>query len=678
MNNPLYHPPAAPDFAALKPEHAAVIGTILEENRAAVDALVAKGDYTWAGLMHPLAVMDNRLSKALSPVVHLHHVTSTDEWRAAYESLLPLLSAYSTDMGQHQGLYEAVKALKESAEYGALSAAQQKTVDDALQGFERSGVGLPDADKETFKNNSLRLAELSMQYANHVLDATNAWHLLLADDSRLSGVPDSAKAIMADLARQNGQQGYRLTLDAPVVMPILTYADDRALREQVYRAYNARASELADEGKYDNAALISEILKLRHEQARLLGFADFAAYSVDAKMAKESRAVLDFLEDLVQKGKAAGEADMAELRDFAARELGLAGLAPWDMAYASEKLRIAKYALSQEDLRPYFPIGKVIDGLFRISERLFGITFRENSTLSRWHDDVRAWDVLDEAGQLKAQFYLDPYARAKKQGGAWMDGAATRMRDGDNMQLPVVYLVCNFAPPVGKEEACLTHNEVTTLFHEFGHGLHHMLTDIDIYAVSGLNGVEWDAVEQPSQFMENFCYDRDSLALITAHKDTGAPLPDALYDKLIAAKNFQSALALLRQLEFSLFDFRLHGADAQGKEALAVHCAIREHVAVTPAYADNRFPMQFTHIFAGGYAAGYYSYKWAEVLSADSFAAFEEEGIFNPATGKRFRDEILAVGGSRPSMDSFIAFRGRKPQADALLRHSGIAMTNDK
>ena len=446
----------------------------------------------------------------------------------------------------------------------------------------------------------------------------------------------------------------------------------------MYRAYNARASELADEGKYDNAALITEILKLRHEQARLLGFADFAAYSVDAKMAKESRAVLDFLEDLVQKGKAAGEADMAELRDFAARELGLAGLAPWDMAYASEKLRIAKYALSQEDLRPYFPIGKVIDGLFRISERLFGISFRENSTLSRWHDDVRAWDVLDEAGRLKAQFYLDPYARAKKQGGAWMDGAATRMRDGDNMQLPVVYLVCNFTPPVGKEEACLTHNEVTTLFHEFGHGLHHMLTDIDIYAVSGLNGVEWDAVEQPSQFMENFCYDRDSLALMTAHKDTGAPLPDALYDKLIAAKNFQSALALLRQLEFSLFDFRLHGADAQGKEALAVHRAIREHVAVTPAYADNRFPMQFTHIFAGGYAAGYYSYKWAEVLSADSFAAFEEEGIFNPATGKRFRDEILAVGGSRPSMDSFIAFRGRKPQADALLRHSGIAIENDK
>ena len=673
MTNPLYHPPAAPDFATLKPEHAAIIATILEENRAGVEALVARGDYTWQGLVHPLEVMENRLSKALSPVSHLHHVTSTDEWRAAYENLLPLLSAYGSDMGQHQGLYQAVKQLHDSAEFAQLNAAQQKTLTDALRGFERSGVALNDADKARFKANSLRLAELSMQYANHVLDSTNAWHLLLADDSRLTGVPESSKAVMADLAAQHDEQGYRLTLDAPVVIPILSYADDRELRASVYRAYNARASELADNGAYNNAAIIADILKLRHEQAQLLGFADYAAYSVDGKMAKEKHIVSDFLNDLVHKGKAGGEADMQQLRDFAARELGLDDLQPWDIGYASEKLRIAKYALSQEDLRPYFPIGKVMDGLFTISARLFAVTFRENSTLSVWHNDVRAYDVLDEQGELKAQFYLDPYARAKKQGGAWMDGAVTRMRDGDTLQLPVVYLVCNFTPAVGGAEACLTHDEVTTLFHEFGHGLHHMLSTIDIYSVSGLNGVEWDAVEQPSQFMENFCYDRESLTLMSAHKDSGEPLPDSLYEKLVAAKNFQSAMGLLRQLEFSLFDFELHSADAQGKDVLAVHRHIRDAVAVTPAYADNRFPMHFSHIFAGGYAAGYYSYKWAEVLSADSFAAFEEEGLFNPQTGARFRDEILAVGGSRPSMDSFIAFRGRKPQVDALLRHTGIA-----
>lgn len=672
-DNPLYHPPAAPDFAAIKPEHAQIIATILEENRAAVDALVAKGDHSWNGLMQPLEVMENRLAKAVSPVSHLHNVTSTDEWRAAYENLLPLLSAYGSDMGQHQGLYEAVKALRDSAEYANLSPAKRKTVDDALRNFERSGVALDADDKARFKANSLRLAELSMRYANHVLDATNAWHLLLEDEARLAGVPESGKALMADLARQNDQQGFRLTLDAPVVIPVLTYADDRALRETVYRAYNARASELADDGQYNNAPLIAEILALRDEQARLLGFADYAAYSVANKMAGDSSAVIDFLEDLVAKGKAGGEADMQALAEFARSELNLGELAPWDIGYASEKLRTARYALSQEDLRPYFPISKVINGLFAISERLFGVSFRENDTLSVWHEDVRAYDVLDEKGELKAQFYLDPYARAKKQGGAWMDGATSRLRTADGLQLPVAYLVCNFTPPVGGNEAYLTHSEVTTLFHEFGHGLHHMLTDIDVYSVSGINGVEWDAVEQPSQFMENFCYDREALTLMTAHKETGEPLPDDMYEKLIAAKNFQSAMGLLRQLEFSLFDFRLHTAAEKGKDALAVHRRIRDHVAVTPAYADNRFPMHFSHIFAGGYAAGYYSYKWAEVLSADSFAAFEEEGIFNPETGKRFRDEILAVGGSRPSMESFIAFRGRKPQVDALLRHIGIS-----
>ena len=670
--NPLYHPPAAPDFARIQPEHIDAIFAIIEENRAETERLATLTAPTWDTLMQPLERMANRLSKAVSPISHLHGVQSSDEWRAAYEKILPELAAYGTDLAQHNGLYQAVRALQAGDEYPRLSAAQQKVIDDSLESFERHGVALPDDAKAEFRANSQRLTELASRFSNNVLDATNAWQLPLADDARLSGLPEAIKPLLADLARQRGMDGYCLTLDAPVVIPVLTYADDRELRETVYRAYNARASELADDGQYDNAAIIEETMHLRARQAEILGYADYAALSVADKMAKQPQAVFTFLDDLVGKSKAAGEAEMAALRDYAARELSLADLAPWDVAYAAEKLRQAQYALSQEDLRPYFPISTVIDGLFAISQRLFGVHFRANHSLSTWHKDVLAYDVLNADGSLRAQFYLDPYARAKKRGGAWMDGAVSRFRDNGALQLPVAYLVCNFTPPVGDSEACLTHQEVTTLFHEFGHGLHHMLTDVDIYSISGINGVEWDAVEQPSQFMENYCYDREALAGMTRHKDSGVPLPDELYNKLIAAKNFQSAMAMLRQLEFALFDFRYHSGTAWRDKTLDVHAAVRAAVAVTPAYAANRFPMQFSHIFAGGYAAGYYSYKWAEVLSADSFAAFEEEGVFNAATGARFRDEILATGGSRPSMASFIAFRGREPRVDALLQQSGI------
>ena len=670
--NPLYHPPAAPDFARIQPEHIDAIFAIIEENRAETERLATLTAPTWETLMQPLERMANRLSKAVSPISHLHGVQSSDEWRAAYEKILPELAAYGTDLAQHNGLYQAVRALQAGDEYPRLSAAQQKVIDDSLESFERHGVALPDDAKAEFRANSQRLTELASRFSNNVLDATNAWQLPLADDARLSGLPDAIKPLLADLARQRDMDGYCLTLDAPVVIPVLTYADDRELRETVYRAYNARASELADDGQYDNAAIIEETMRLRARQAEILGYADYAALSVADKMAKQPQAVFTFLDDLVNKSKAAGEAEMAALRDYAARELSLADLAPWDVAYAAEKLRQAQYALSQEDLRPYFPISTVIDGLFAISQRLFGVHFRANHSLSTWHKDVLAYDVLNADGSLRAQFYLDPYARAKKRGGAWMDGAVSRFRDNGALQLPVAYLVCNFTPPVGDSEACLTHQEVTTLFHEFGHGLHHMLTDVDIYSISGINGVEWDAVEQPSQFMENYCYDREALAGMTRHKDSGAPLPDELYNKLIAAKNFQSAMAMLRQLEFALFDFRYHSGTAWRDKTLDVHAAVRAAVAVTPAYAANRFPMQFSHIFAGGYAAGYYSYKWAEVLSADSFAAFEEEGVFNAATGARFRDEILATGSSRPSMASFIAFRGREPRVDALLQQSGI------
>lgn len=670
--NPLYHPPAAPDFARIQPEHIDAIFAIIEENRAETERLATLTAPTWDTLMQPLERMANRLSKAVSPISHLHGVQSSDEWRAAYEKILPELAAYGTDLAQHNGLYQAVRALQVGDEYPRLSAAQQKVIDDSLESFERHGVALPEEVKAEFRANSQRLTELASRFSNNVLDATNAWQLPLADDARLSGLPDAIKPLLADLARQRDMDGYCLTLDAPVVIPVLTYADDRELRETVYRAYNARASELADDGQYDNAAIIEETMRLRARQAEILGYADYAALSVADKMAKQPQAVFTFLDDLVDKSKAAGEAEMAVLRDYAARELSLADLAPWDVAYAAEKLRQAQYALSQEDLRPYFPISTVIDGLFAISQRLFGVHFRANHSLSTWHKDVLAYDVLNADGSLRAQFYLDPYARAKKRGGAWMDGAVSRFRDNGALQLPVAYLVCNFTPPVGDSEACLTHQEVTTLFHEFGHGLHHMLTDVDIYSISGINGVEWDAVEQPSQFMENYCYDREALAGMTRHKDSGVPLPDELYNKLIAAKNFQSAMAMLRQLEFALFDFHYHSGTAWRDKTLDVHAAVRAAVAVTPAYAANRFPMQFSHIFAGGYAAGYYSYKWAEVLSADSFAAFEEEGVFNAATGARFRDEILATGGSRPSMASFIAFRGREPRVDALLQQSGI------
>lgn len=671
-DNPLYQPRAVPDFAHIQGRHVSAITAIIAENRAAVEKLVTEEGHDWDSLMLPLARMENRLAKAFSPIAHLHGVTSTQAWRKAYETALPLIEEYANDMGQHQGLYRAVRALRERASFARLSPARRKTITDALEDFKRSGVGLPAAARAEFKKNSLCLCVLSTRFSNHLLDATNAWSLLLEDDSRLGGVPDTVKTLMADLAKQNGQTGYRITLDAPVIGPLMSHADDRALRETLYTAYNARASELSDGGKYDNAPLVREILDLRNRQAELLGFSDYAACSVEKNMAKRKDTVFAFLEELVARSKPAGERDMAELRAFAARELRLEDLRPWDLGYAAEKRRQAKYALSQEDLRPYFPITKVIDGLFAVTGTLFGVSFRPNPALSTWHEDVRAYDLLDHAGKVRAHFYLDPYARRKKRGGAWMDTAASRFRDGDRVQLPVTYLVCNFTPPVGDDEAYLTHDEVITLFHEFGHGLHHMLTEVEEYAVSGLGGVEWDAVEQPSQLLENFCYDKACLARMTAHRESGASLPDALYDKLTAAKNDHAALAMLRQLEFALFDFRLHSAAERGHDALDVLKRVRDHVAVTPDYPKTRFPMQFAHIFAGGYAAGYYSYKWAEVLSADSFAAFLEEGVLNPETGARFRKEILAVGGSRPSMDSFVAFRGREPSVDALLEQNGI------
>lgn len=672
-NNPLYLGNVNVDYANLKPEDADVIAEIITENREAIEHLVHQDAPTWESLIQPLERMENRLALAVSPISHLHSVLSTDEWRGAYEKMLPILTDYGTDMAQHKPLYEAVKKLRDGTHFSALSATQKKIVTDMVADFERSGVGLDDAKKAEFKKNSQRLSELSTQFSNNVLDATNAWHLLLPDDTRLAGLPESSKALLQALAQQHEQQGYRITLDAPVVIPVLSYADDCDLRETVYRAYNARASELANNGQYDNQAIIAEIRELRQKQAEILGFEDYAQLATASnRMAKTPEAVFAFLQNLVDKSHQAGIAEINELQHFAKSELNLPTLAPWDVSYAVEKLRQKQYALSQEDLRPYFPLSKTLEGLFAITHKLFGVTFQENTTRPVWHKNVQAFDVLNTEGNVIAGFYLDPYAREKKRAGAWMDSAVGRFNDNGKLQLPVAYLVCNFTPPVGEDESYITHDEVTTLFHEFGHGLHHMLTQVDEYSASGINGVEWDAVEQPSQFMENFCFDRECLTLMTHHKESGEPLPDDLYHKLISAKNFNSAMVMLRQLEFSLFDMRVHTAQEANREVLDILQEVRQKVAVTPSYEHNRFPMQFSHIFAGGYSAGYYSYKWAEVLSADSFSAFEEEGVLNPETGARFRDNILAVGSSRPSMESFVAFRGREPKVDALLKHNGI------
>lgn len=670
--NPLYQPAALPDFAAIKPEHVNAISAIIAENRQAIRELIESGADDWETLIMPLARMSNRLSKAWSPIAHLHAVCNNEAWRKAYAQALEQLSDYESDLGQNEGLYQAYCRLSCKASFGDLSPARRKLVHDALRDFIHSGVGLPCDEKIQFKKNEMRLSELSTTFANHVLDATQAWFLHLPDATRLQGLPETALALLQSYAKERDVAGYVITLDAPAVLPVLMYAEDRALREEIYRAYNARASEIGFDGAgNDNTEIIKEILALRQEQAELLGFDNYAAYSVDDKMAQRVEVVEHFLEELLAHSKAQGEREMANLRQFAAEECALPELKAWDVSFVSEKLRQRDFSLSQEDLRPYFPVSQVIDGMFEIAKRLFNISFRPNLQMSRWHDDVLCFDVLDKNGERQASFYLDLYARTGKRGGAWMDDAVGRMRDGDSVQLPVAFLTCNFTPPVDGQEALLTHQEVTTIFHEFGHGLHHMLTRVEDLAIAGINGVEWDAVEQPSQFMENFCYTREGLDLISRHVQSGEKLPDELFDKLMAAKNFQSAMAMLRQLEFAIFDFTLH-QQTQPVDVLAFLRDVRARVAVVPVDAQNRFPMQFSHIFAGGYAAGYYSYKWAEVLSADSFSAFEEEGLFNPATGARFLNEILAVGASRSSLESFIAFRGRAPQQEALLRHSGI------
>ncbi|KKO58927.1 oligopeptidase A [Serratia sp. TSA_130.2] len=678
MTNPLLIPFSLPPFSAIRPEDIVpAVQSALADCRAAVERVVAQpGPFTWDNLCQPLAESDDRLSRIWSPIGHLNSVKNSPELRAAYEQALPLLSEYGTWVGQHEGLYQAYRSLKEGAAFETLSVPQRKAVDNALRDFELSGIGLSADKQQRYGEIVARLSELGSTYSNNVLDATMGWSKLITDEAELSGLPESALAQAQAMAQAKEQDGWLLTLDMPSYLPVLTYADNRALREEMYRAFATRASDQGpNAGKWDNSEVMAETLALRHELAQLLGFDTYADKSLATKMAESPEQVIGFLSDLAKRARPQAEQELAQLRAFAKQHYGVDELDAWDITYYGEKQKQHLFSISDEQLRPYFPEQRVVEGLFEVVKRIYGITAKERKDVDTWHPDVRFFDLFDADGELRGSFYLDLYARENKRGGAWMDDCVGSLRKADGtLQKPVAYLTCNFNRPLGDQPALFTHNEVTTLFHEFGHGLHHMLTQIDTAGVSGINGVPWDAVELPSQFMENWCWEPEALAFISGHYQSGEPLPKAMLDKLLAAKNYQAALFILRQLEFGLFDFRMHFeySPEKGAQILPTLAEVKKMVAVVPSPSWGRFPHAFSHIFAGGYAAGYYSYLWAEVLSADAYSRFEEEGIFNAETGKSFLDNILSRGGSEEPMALFKRFRGREPQLDAMLRHYGI------
>jgi len=678
MNNPLLENEALPAFSEILPEHIEpALDEVLKQAKLAVDNLLSKlKTPTWETLVVPMEELDARIHQVWSPVSHLNSVMNSEELRAAYNACLPKLSEFGTDLGQNEDLYEAYKAIAISDQYQLLDVAQKKVIDNSLRDFRLSGVELSQTKRDQFKTISQSLSELTAKFEENVMDSTQSWQKNITDESLLSGLPDSAKAMAAQVAQRANKKGWLFTLDFPSYLPLITYADNRALRKEAYTAFATRASDQGINGvQWDNTSVIAEILSLRHQLANLIGFDNHAERSIETKMAQSSQQVLDFLGDLATRSKPIAEKEFVELQSFAKENTELRGVEAWDMTYFSEKLRQQRYAISQEEIKSYFPEDKVVSGLFAVVNRLYGLNIVERHDIDIWHPSVRFFDIFDESGASRGQFYLDLYARSHKRGGAWMDECLSHRLTPNGFQIPVAYLTCNFSEPIGDKPALFSHNEVTTLFHEFGHGLHHMLTKIHYAGVSGINGVPWDAVELPSQFMENWCWEREALDLISGHFETGETLPSALFDKMIAARNFQSAMVMIRQLEFSLFDFRLHlefdpEQEGQAEKVLA---EVREEISVFIPPAFSRFGHSFSHIFAGGYAAGYYSYKWAEVLSADAFSKFEEKGIFDRKTGVEFLQAILEQGGSREPMDLFVEFRGRKPEIDALLRHSGIA-----
>nr|WP_283939467.1 oligopeptidase A [Pseudomonas sp. R3.Fl] len=673
--NPLLQSYDLPPFSAIRPEHVKpAIEQILADNRAGIARILAEqgANPSWDGLVLAMDELHARLGAAWSPVSHLNAVCNSAELREAYEGCLPMLSAYWTELGQNRELFKAYEALAANPAAANIDVAQKTILEHALRDFRLSGIDLPAEQQKRYAEIQARLSELGSRFSNQLLDATQAWTKHVTDEAALAGLTDSARAQMQQAAQAKGLDGWLISLEFPSYFAVMTYADDRALREEVYAAYCTRASDQGpNAGQNDNGPVMQEILDLRQELARLLGYANFSALSLATKMAESPEQVLHFLRDLAVRSKPYAQQDLDQLKAYAA-EQGCAQLQSWDSGYYGEKLREARYSVSQEALRAYFPVDKVLSGLFAIVQKLYGIQIRELHDFERWHPDVRLFEI-EENGQHVGRFYFDLYARANKRGGAWMDGARDRRRDAaGQLVAPVAYLVCNFTPAVNGKPALLTHDEVTTLFHEFGHGLHHLLTRVEHAGASGINGVAWDAVELPSQFMENWCWEPEGLALISGHYESGAPLPQDILEKMLAAKNFQSGLMMVRQLEFSLFDFELHTSHGDGRSVLDVLNGVRDEVAVMRPPAYNRFANSFAHIFAGGYAAGYYSYKWAEVLSADAFSRFEEEGVFNPQTGAAFREAILAKGGSQEPMALFVAFRGREPSIDALLRHSGL------
>ena len=681
-------------YSEVKPEQIRpAIEFLLRHAQAAVDvATDPKTPSSWDKLAEPLEDATEALGRSWGVISHLNSVADTPELRAAYGEMLPEVTSFFSSLGQNLALYKKFKELKNSPDFAKLNRAQQKVIENSLRDFRLGGAELSDADKPRFSVIQDEQAVLGKAFSDHVLDATDGFVYSITDETDLAGLPEDVIAAAADTAQQKGLQGWAFTLHFPSYYPVMQYSENRGLRRLMYQAYVTRSSELGPQygqGKldWDNTHNMLDQLRLRDEEAHMLGFVNYAALSLAPKMAKSVDEVDLFLTNFAIKSKPFAQKDYQELCEFAKAELGFTeGLEPWDIPFAAERLKQARYSFSENELKQYFPLPKVLDGLFRVIQTLFGVKI-ESADLPTWHADVQSFAVKDQAGKIRAHFYLDPYARPGKRGGAWMDDARGRreLANGE-IQTPVAYLVCNFAPPVTVDgilrEPTITHDDVITLFHESGHGLHHLLTQISALGVSGINGVEWDAVELPSQFMENFCWEWEVLEKMTSHAQTGKPMPRELFEKILAAKNFQNGLATLRQIVMSLTDWRLHSSfdakNSQGQAVLDVSRNIADEYNIIPQPEISRWINSFSHIFAGGYAAGYYSYKWAEVLSADVYAAFEEAAkltgsVLDPKTGERYREEILEVGGSRPAAESFKAFRGREPSIEALLRHGGMA-----
>lgn len=678
MNNPLLDTDRLPQFSLINPLHIEqAIDFLLRDNRQRIAALLKKTDlYTWDNTLQILEELDDRLNQAWSPASHLHSVADNEALRRTYNACLPKLSEYATELGQNEDLYKAYKYVANSNEYSQLSQAQRSIIDHALRDFRLSGIDLDNESKQNFKETQKNLSRLQTKFEENLLDATHSWKKHITDNSQLAGLPDSALALAAQTAQREKLDGWVFTLEFPSYMPVMQYADNIHLRKEMYEAYVTRASDQGPNAeKWDNSEIMREILKLRYQLARLLGFASYVHFSLAKKMAKTPEEVMNFLTDLAKRSKDVAKDELHELQLFARSEFGINELHAWDIAYYSEKLRQHKFNLSQEELRPYFLVPQVLKGLFAVIHQLYNLDIRVRDNIDVWHPDVQFFDIYDSANALCGCFYLDLYARPHKRGGAWMDECIVRKKTLSGIQTPVAYLTCNFTPQVGNDPSLLTHDEVITLFHEFGHGLHHLLTKVDYPSVAGINGVPWDAVELPSQFMENWCWEREALDLIGRHYQTGEIIDDDLFKRLIASKNFQTGMQMVRQLEFAIFDFRLHleSKDDHLLDIQELINEVRNQVAVIIPPVFNRFQHSFSHIFAGGYAAGYYSYKWAEVLSADAFSKFEETGIFDKTTGQEFLHSILEQGGTRDPMELFIEFRGRKPSIEPLLRHSGIA-----